>query len=61
MKSERDYGRAYCKWCHKPFTKTHHRKVYCSTRCKLNALHEQKAKYQAKRRLLEKRGGTGIT
>ena len=56
MNPKRDYGRAYCKWCRKPFTKTHHSMKYCSGKCKLNALREQKAKYQAKRRLLAKKG-----
>ena len=29
---------------------------YCSDECRFNALREQKAKYQAKRRLLAKKG-----
>ena len=40
-----------CKYCGKPFTKTHNRQVYCSDSCRLNARREQKARYQAKRRL----------
>lgn len=40
-----------CKYCGKPFTKTHNRQMYCSDSCRRNALREQKARYQAKRRL----------
>lgn len=40
-----------CKYCGKPFTKRHNREMYCSDSCRRNALREQKARYQAKRRL----------
>lgn len=40
-----------CKYCGKPFTKSHNRQMYCSDSCRRNALREQKARYQAKRRL----------
>ena len=40
-----------CKYCGKPFTKRHNREMYCSDNCRKNALREQKARYQAKRRL----------
>ena len=45
-----------CKYCGKPFTKKHNREMYCSKECRLNALREQKARYQAKRRLRIKKG-----
>lgn len=44
-----------CKYCGKKFRKNHNREMYCSERCRQNARREQKAKYQAKRRLLIKR------
>lgn len=56
MNPEEDYVWCTCKWCRKPFKRTHNRMEYCSDECKLNALREQKAKYQAKRRLLAKKG-----
>lgn len=40
-----------CKYCGKPFTKRHNREMYCSDDCRKNALREQKARYQAKRRM----------
>lgn len=40
---------AICKYCGKPFKKVHKR-CYCSDECRLNALREQKAKYQRERR-----------
>lgn len=43
-------NKKHCKYCGKPFTKTHNRQVYCSDKCRLNARREQKARYQAKRR-----------
>lgn len=45
-----------CKYCGKPFNKVHNREMYCSDTCCLNALREQKAKYQRKRRLNIKSG-----
>lgn len=39
-----------CKWCGKPFEKTHNRQEYCSDRCFRFARLEQKAVYQRKRR-----------
>lgn len=56
MKPEENPDWSYCKWCRKPFKRTHNRMKYCSEECKTNALREQKAKYQAKRRLLAKKG-----
>lgn len=44
-----------CKYCGKLFVKKHNREVYCSKDCRRNALREQKARYQAKRRLKIKR------
>lgn len=49
------YYKNKCKYCGKPFNKKHNREVYCSKECRLYALREQKARYQAKRRLLIKR------
>lgn len=34
-----------CKWCGKPFTKTHNRQMYCSNYCRKNARREQQAEY----------------
>lgn len=53
LDDERHYV-SRCKYCGKPFTKNHNREMYCSDDCRLNARREQKAKYQAKRRLLIK-------
>jgi len=39
-----------CKWCGKPFEKQHNRQEYCSDKCKLNALREQKAIFSRKYR-----------
>lgn len=47
---------SYCKYCGRPFIKTHNRIMYCSSECKCYALKEQKAIYQQKRRLLIKNG-----
>lgn len=47
-----EYTNAKCKYCGKPFFKTHHSIVYCSDTCRTYALREQKAKYQRKRRKL---------
>ncbi len=47
---------AKCQWCGKIFTKKHHSERYCCDECRFNSLRQQKAKYQAKRRLLVKRG-----
>ena len=44
-----------CKYCGKLFVKKHNREVYCSKECRNYALKEQKARYQAKRRLKIKR------
>ena len=46
---------AICKWCGKKFVKPHNRSEYCSEDCALNKRRENKARYQAKRRLLAKR------
>jgi len=56
MKPEENSDWSYCKWCKTPFLRTHNRMKYCSDDCRDNALREQKAKYQAKRRLLAKKG-----
>ena len=45
-----------CKWCGKPFTKQHNKECYCSDECRINALREQKALYQRKRRKLINNG-----
>ena len=34
-----------CKWCGKPFTKTHNRQMYCSNYCRKQARREQQAGY----------------
>ena len=44
-----------CKYCGKLFVKKHNREVYCSEQCRDYAVKEQKARYQAKRRLKIKR------
>ncbi|WP_406533388.1 hypothetical protein [Methanobrevibacter sp.] len=56
MNPEEDHSWSYCKWCKTPFKRTHNHMKYCSDECRCNALREQKAKYQAKRRLLAKKG-----
>ena len=45
-----------CKWCGKPFKKTHNRQEYCSEECFRYARLEQKAIYQRKRRKLINNG-----
>ena len=45
-----------CKWCGKPFKKTHNRQEYCSEECFRFARLEQKAIYQRKRRKLINNG-----
>ena len=45
-----------CKWCGKPFKKTHNRQEYCSKECFRFARLEQKAIYQRKRRKLINKG-----
>jgi len=51
-----DFTIKTCKYCGKPFIKhkSKHRLLYCSDVCRFNARREQKAAYQAKRRLLIK-------
>lgn len=49
------YYKHKCKYCGKPFNKKHNREMYCSKECRKYALREQKARYQAKRRLKIKR------
>ena len=49
------YYKHKCKYCGKPFNKKHNREMYCSKECRKYALREQKARYQAKRRLRIKR------
>lgn len=47
-----------CKWCGKGFNKSypHNRVMYCSDECRMNALREQKAAYQRRRRKLIRDG-----
>lgn len=45
-----------CKYCGKPFNKGYKTEKYCSDRCRDNALREQKAEYQRKRRKLINKG-----
>ena len=47
---------AKCKWCGKIFNRKHNSERYCCDECRFNSLRQQKAKYQAKRRLLAKKG-----
>lgn len=47
---------AICNYCGKKYTKTHNREMYCSNKCRYNALREQKAAYQRKRRKLIREG-----
>lgn len=44
-----------CKWCGKPFHKKTNKSQYCSKECAKNKTRENKARYQAKRRLQAKR------
>ena len=44
-----------CKYCGRPFHKKHNKSQYCSKECALNMTRENKARYQAKRRLRVKR------
>ena len=44
------FTNARCKYCGKPFFRTHKNTCYCSDRCRNLALKEQKAKYQRERR-----------
>lgn len=50
------YYNSTCKYCGKPFNKTHNRQVYCSSYCCKQAVREQKARYQRKRRKLVRDG-----
>lgn len=50
------YTNTICKYCGKPFYKEHNKTCYCSDECRLNALREQKAEYQRKRRKLINKG-----
>lgn len=50
-----------CKFCGKPFTKTHNREMYCSDYCRIEARKDQKAKYQRKRRRLVQQGVLIVT
>lgn len=50
------YTNAVCKWCGKPFFKDANKTCYCSDECRKNAVREQKAEYQRKRRRLIKSG-----
>lgn len=45
-----------CKYCGKEFKKMHNREMYCSDKCRYNALREQKATYQRNRRKLIREG-----
>lgn len=45
-----------CKWCGKPFKKTHNRQEYCSEECSHYAHMEQKARYTREYRLKYKSG-----
>lgn len=47
---------SYCKYCGRPFIKTHNRQVYCGEECKSWSRKEQKAIYQRKRRRLINKG-----
>lgn len=44
------YTNAECKWCGKKFFKEHNKQMYCCDFCRSQALKEQKARYQRKRR-----------
>ena len=44
MKVKIEYPKAKCKYCGKPYTKTHNRQVYCSDECRTNAKKEQDTK-----------------
>ena len=41
MKIQIKYPQAKCKWCGKPYTKTHNRQTYCSDKCRKEAKKEQ--------------------
>lgn len=49
---------AYCKWCGKGFNKSYpqNKLMYCCDECRMNALREQKAAYQRRRRKLIRDG-----
>lgn len=55
MKADKEYD-ARCKYCGKPFKKSRKHKRYCSVECRMKSHREIKARYQAKRRLLAKKG-----
>lgn len=55
------YYNSTCKYCGKPFNKTHNRQMYCSPYCCKQAVREQKARYQRKRRKLVRDGVLIVT
>jgi predicted nucleic acid-binding Zn ribbon protein len=64
MKAKIKYPKAKCTYCGKPYTKTHNRQQYCSTKCRNNARKEQvnrawrKWYHKNKKRLYQTQLGT---
>ena len=46
MKVNIQYPTRKCKWCGKPFTKTHNRQVYCTKECAKEAKKQQDTKHR---------------
>lgn len=53
--SLKEYFDGCCKYCGKPFHKTHNKSQYCCKDCARNNVRELKARYQQRRRLSVKR------